>query len=99
MTQCAALVRGVRPSLPGAIGVVAVAWSLALAAQPCRAQEDPFQRPTYQFLRYNEDWSALRGVSDSELTDFWDPIKYIPLSEDGETWLSTDGSIRLRYEG
>ena len=39
-------------------------------------------RPTYQFLRYNEDWSELRGVPESELTDFWDSIKYIPLSDD-----------------
>ncbi len=59
----------------------------------------PTERPAYEFLRFNEDWSMLRGVRDAQKTDFWDPIKYIPLNEDGSTWLSTGGSARMRWEG
>ncbi len=59
----------------------------------------PIERPHYQLLRFNEDWSMLRDVPDAQKTDFWDSIKYIPLNEDGSTWLSTGGSARMRWEG
>ncbi len=81
--------------------------SIALAASSSRAMSqdtpqeppDPVVRPGYQFLRQDEDWSVFRDVPDAQLTDFWDPIKYIPLNEDGSSWLSTGGRLRLRWEG
>jgi hypothetical protein len=74
---------------------------VVLLVQPVSAQQaaEPIQRPAYQFRRYDEGWSLLRGVPDMEKTDFWDHAKYIPLSEDEETWLSTGGHLRLRFEG
>jgi len=33
--------------------------------------------PAYKLLRYEEDYSYLKDPS--RRTDFWDPIKYIPL--------------------
>ncbi len=56
------------------------------------------ERPRFSFLRYQEDWSGLRGTDPASLTDFWDPIKYIPLNEDGSIWVSFGGSTRLRME-
>src|SRR5207253_4197712 len=40
--------------------------------------------PAYKLLRYDEDYSYLKGAS--LCTDFWDPIKYIPLSECNDSY-------------
>ncbi len=53
-------------------------------------------RPAYQVLPYNENWSVLPKVKDEG--DFVDPIKHVPLSEDGSIWASFGGQIRLRLE-
>ena len=39
--------------------------------------------PTYKLLRYDEDYSYLKDPD--RRTDFWDPIKYIPIG-DREDW-------------
>jgi Alginate export len=54
-----------------------------------------YQRPQYQDLVYNEDWSHIREVPPPP--DFFDPIKYIPLNDRG-WYLSLGGEIRQRYE-
>jgi len=54
--------------------------------------------PAYQFLPQNEDWSGLADVPTDLRTDFWDAIKYVPLSKDGAIWASFGGSTRLRLE-
>ena len=56
-------------------------------------------RPSYSFLRYNEDWSALRGINLQAQADFWDRIKYVELSDDGDIWASFGGHTRFRFEG
>ncbi len=50
--------------------------------------------PKYQKLRYEEDYRYLQDPS--KRTDWFDPIKYVPLSE--EAYLSLGGLIRERYE-
>jgi hypothetical protein len=76
---------------------IASAAAFAAATATCliaaTAQE---QRPTYQKLRYEEDWSVLRAPR--LRTDSLDPLKYLPLTKDGDTWLSLGGEIRERYE-
>lgn len=52
--------------------------------------------PPYQKLRYDEDYSYL--ADPSQRSDFWDPIKYIPLGDDGGWRLSFGGEARERYE-
>ena len=53
--------------------------------------------PPYTILRYREHYSYLADPSNR--TDFFDPIKYIPLSStDKESYLSFGGEIRERYE-
>jgi len=53
------------------------------------------QRPDYQILRYDEDWSLLRdpGVR----TDPWDRLKYLSLGNPG-WFLTLAGEARERYE-
>jgi hypothetical protein len=52
--------------------------------------------PAYQVLRFDEDWSFLRDHS--RRSDFWDPLKHIPLNDNG--WFaSLGGELRERYEG
>jgi hypothetical protein len=52
--------------------------------------------PPYKLLRYEEDYSYLRDPS--RRTDFWDPIKYIPLGSHEDWYLSIGSELRERYE-
>jgi hypothetical protein len=78
----------------------AVACLLLLAglAGPARAASPEPGDPTYHSLRYDDDFSGLAGQTES--TDFWDPLKYIPLGDGplGPTWLSLGGELRERAE-
>ncbi|HZA56323.1 MAG TPA: hypothetical protein VE616_18920, partial [Candidatus Udaeobacter sp.] len=59
------------------------------------------KRPLYQTGsagRFNEDWSALRGVDLSKTDDFWDRLKFIPFNQDGSIYLTLGGQIRERLE-
>lgn len=49
----------------------------------------------YSLLRENEDWSFLKDTSYRQ--DFFDPIKYIPLGEDG-WYLTIGGEVREALE-
>jgi hypothetical protein len=50
----------------------------------------------YKQLRYDEDWSFLRDPS--KRTDWWDPIKYIPLNDREDWYLTIGGEARPYYE-
>ena len=80
----------------GAMFITAV--STASFAGPAESTV-PSSRPMYDpVLTQNEDWSLLRTRRADEPSDFFDPIKYIPLDENGDYWLSFGGQARLRYE-
>ena len=53
-------------------------------------------RPLYLLPRYEEDWSLLSDPAKCD--DSWDPVKFIPLHEDGNVFLSLGGEIRETYE-
>jgi hypothetical protein len=61
-------------------------------------QEKPVSppRPWYLLPRYEEDWSLLSDPAKRD--DCWDPIKFIPLNEDKNVFLSLGGEIRETYE-
>jgi hypothetical protein len=78
-------------SVPG----VPRAW-----AQSPQAATEP-KRPALQVGsagRFNEDWSTLRGVDLGATDDFWDRLKFIPLSPDQNVWLTIGGQARERGE-
>ena len=52
--------------------------------------------PAYKLLRYEEDYSYLKDPG--RRTDFWDPIKYVPLCGREDWFLSLGGQMRERYE-
>lgn len=54
------------------------------------------KKPTYHYLRYNDDFSYLAGPKDSYEPDVFDPIKNILLGDDVR--LSLGGEIRGRFE-
>lgn len=58
----------------------------------------PWNPPPYQMLRFNENWSGLAHHDPTLTGDWFDRIKYIPLSDDGEVWISFGGHARLRIE-
>jgi hypothetical protein len=65
-----------------------------------KAAAEP-KRPALQIgsaLRFNEDWSTLKGVDLSQTDDFWDRLKFIPLTDDQSVWLSFGGQARGRVE-
>src|SRR5882724_9417167 len=80
-------------------------FALALALQcllfygplPAGAQsEKPVEvkRPELQIgngVRFDEDWSVLRGVDLSKTDDFWDRLKFIPFNQDGSIYLTIGG--------
>ena len=70
----------------------APAWAQATAAG-----KEP-NRPAYQNRRFDEDWSGLRGTDRSTTDDFWDRLKFIPLTRDESVWLSLAGQLRERVE-
>src|SRR5690348_1981223 len=46
--------------------------------------------------RYEEDYTYLRDPARS--SDFFDPLKFIPLGADGEVYLTLNGEARFRYD-
>jgi len=52
--------------------------------------------PAYELLRYEENYRYLQDLTAQ--TDFWDPVKYIPLGDDPGTYLSFGGELRERFE-
>jgi hypothetical protein len=61
-----------------------------------QVQPTSVMRPLYILPRYDEDWSFLADASKRD--DVWDPVKFIPLSGDGRTFLSFGGELRETYE-
>ena len=72
--------------------------AIVIACIPCIAQAQAPEplRPAYAPERYDEDWSFLRDPS--KRTDFFDPIKWIPLGKDGSWFLTLGGELRQRLQ-
>jgi hypothetical protein len=77
---------------PAAIGALAL---LALALLPASASAQS-EGQAYKPSRYDEDYRYLRDPA--RRTDVWDPIKYIPLGADPNTYLSLGGELRERFD-
>ncbi len=70
-------------------------------AQPLQARaavdsEPPPAPPPFKLLRYDENYSYLRDPA--RRSDYLDAIKFIPLTTNGDWYLTLGGEIRERYE-
>jgi len=93
---CGAVIAGMALQSLAFVYSVLPAWA---QAPPPPATD--LQRPVLQIGsagRFNEDWSVLRGVDLGATDDFWDRLKFIPLTSDGSVWLSLGGQVRERAE-
>jgi hypothetical protein len=63
---------------------------------PCAETGIQSAPPAYALNRADEDYRYLRDPS--LRSDFWDAVKYIPLNESGNLYLSLGGEARERYE-
>ena len=60
--------------------------------------ETPAPPPSYQILRFNENYSCL--ANPALRTDLFDSVKYIPLAADEpDVYLTLGGELRERFEG
>ena len=69
---------------------------MLLSSGPCYATSSCPPAPRYSETRYDDDFSYLDDLACR--TDFWDPVKYIPLDAEKGWYLSLGGEIRERYE-
>jgi hypothetical protein len=82
-----------------------IALVIALSLLPARAQTpdpqppgpapDP-ERPALNPLPAEQNWSFLSDSS--KRTDFFDPLKYIPLGDNPQVYLSLGFEYRIQYE-
>ena len=84
------------------VGMALQSLALVLQVLPAWAQAGPVgsevQRPAYQSLRFNKDWSVPRRRDLSTTGDPWDRLKFIPLTRDQTAYLTLGGLIRERVE-
>ncbi len=82
------------------LGTAVRAISLvAVPLMPIGALAQPLCPPTpppLLSLRFNEDYHFLRNPACH--IDFWDRLKYAPLNEAGDAYVTFGGEVRERYE-
>jgi hypothetical protein len=83
----------VRKLLP----LTALSAAISFAAPAMAQSQEAWAPPTLTITRYDEDWSKLADPANR--TGHWtEEFKYVPLSTDGQIWLSTGGELRARVE-
>jgi len=82
-------------------GALTLACALPAAAQtatpasyPAAAQGDGATVKGYNLSRWAEDWRIYRNPAKRD--DFLDRLKYLPLDDDGDIYLTLSGEARLR---
>lgn len=87
-----------RPLPIGKRGIVLAAATIAMASVvQAQAPTNIGRAPTLTIERYPEDWTHL--ADPNRRTGRWtESFKYIPLSADGSTYLTTGLEVRSRYE-
>lgn len=72
----------------------AVAQSAPSASYPAAAQGDGATTKGYNLSRWAEDWQAYRDAAKRD--DPLDRLKYLPLDDDGDVYLTLSGEARVR---
>ncbi len=82
-------------ALAGTITLVSAAGVALAEDQTDQSDAPAVTYPKFKTLRFDEDWS---GFDSENGDDYWDDLKHIKLSDDGSSWVSVGGSLRLRSE-
>jgi hypothetical protein len=77
--------------------LVIVLCSTSAYAQAGPTASEP-KRPAYADRRFDEDWSVLKGADLSGPGHVWDRVKFIPLTDGEDVWLTFAGQVREREE-
>ncbi|MFA7594712.1 MAG: alginate export family protein [Novosphingobium sp.] len=80
----------------GLVASTAAMLALAMPGGGARAQAGEVEQTNW---RYDKDWSVLRDTPPDPQAPWWRPVKYVPLSEDGEVHASFGLEARTRHEG
>src|SRR5262245_3119032 len=76
---------------------IAIVTMLLTAAPIGRAHGQTAPAPLrYPLPTFEEDWRRLAAPDQSD--DVWDPVKFVPLSDDRSTYMSLGGEARATYE-
>jgi hypothetical protein len=78
------------------LAVFVIISNLAVLAQSNCAEGPEVPGRSYQLVREDEDWSFLRDRSLQR--DFWDPVKFVPLRNGGEWYMTIGGEAREVWE-
>lgn len=81
------------PAIAAVVFLIGVAVALA---QSDTATESNGPDRSYKLLREDEDWSFLENRSLRQ--DFWDPIKYIPIRNSADWYMTIGGEAREVWE-
>jgi hypothetical protein len=76
-------------------GLLILTVTIPLLPAPA-AGENALQPPPYRLNRADENYLYLRDPA--RRSDFWDPIKYLPLNQSGSWHFSVGGEARERFE-
>lgn len=81
------------------LGLALAAGVLVAHAAPLHAEPPP-EAPPIESVRYTEDYGYLRtaGPEATEALRPWAPVKYIPLNNSGDIYLTLGAEFRFRYE-
>jgi hypothetical protein len=72
--------------------------SSVLAQDMATSGETPAPPPSYNILRFDENYACLSNAANR--SDWFDPIKYMPLRNEDPNWyLTLGGELRERFEG
>ena len=87
-----------QPQATRLLSILALGSCFPIPSNSAQAQDvGPLPVVPSNFLRWKEDWSVYRGL-DRSRGDWTDPMKYVPLNEDGSVFVSFGGHVRARYE-
>jgi hypothetical protein len=73
-------------------------WPALVSAQTSGAARETPEPPAYQDRRFDEDWSKLKNVDLSGPGHEWDRLKFFPLNESENVWVTFAGQVRGRSE-
>jgi len=78
------------------VAASALAFAILISARADDTVPSVMSPPAHTALRYDEDYNYLKDPA--ARTNLFDPVKYIPLNEQGDWYLTFGGELRDRYE-